>query len=83
MRRSSTAEELHIDWGRPAVELNGSRSLSGEHGRPFAGAGYGSCAPGRRDTLVPIEVQPEGQPAHELHGVAQRRPVQPGERLGS
>lgn len=77
------AEELHIDWGRPAVELERLVRVGGAW-TTFRGSRLRILRAGvEDDTLVPIEVQPEGKAAMSFTAWRNGARVQPGERLGS
>ena len=82
-RRRSTPDELHIDWGRPAVELERLVRVGGAW-TTFRGSRLRILRAGVEDgTLVPIEVQPEGKAAMSFTAWRNGARVQPGERLGS
>jgi methionyl-tRNA formyltransferase len=77
------AEELHIDWGRPAVELERLVRVGGAW-TTFRGSRLRVLrAEVSDETLVPIEVQPEGKAAMSFTAWRNGARVQPGERLGS
>ena len=77
------AEELHIDWGRSAVELERLVRVGGAW-TTFRGSRLRILRAGvEDDTLVPIEVQPEGKAAMSFTAWRNGARVQPGERLGS
>jgi methionyl-tRNA formyltransferase len=77
------AEELHIDWGRPAVELERLVRVGGAW-TTFRGSRLRILRAGvEDDTLAPIEVQPEGKAAMSFTAWRNGARVQPGERLGS
>jgi methionyl-tRNA formyltransferase len=77
------AEELHIDWGRAAVELERLVRVGGAW-TTFLGSRLRILRAGvEDDTLVPIEVQPEGKAAMSFTAWRNGARVQPGERLGS
>jgi methionyl-tRNA formyltransferase len=77
------AEELHIDWGRPAVELERLVRVGGAW-TTFRGSRLRILRAGiEHETLVPIEVQPEGKAAMSFTAWRNGARVQPGERLGS
>jgi methionyl-tRNA formyltransferase len=77
------AEELHIDWGRPAVELERLVRVGGAW-TTFRGSRLRIVRAGVEDgILVPIEVQPEGKAAMSFTAWRNGARVQPGERLGS
>jgi methionyl-tRNA formyltransferase len=77
------AEELHIDWGRSAVELARLVRVGGAW-TTFRGSRLRILrATVEDDTLVPSEVQPEGKAAMSFTAWRNGARVQPGERLGS
>jgi methionyl-tRNA formyltransferase len=77
------ASELQIDWGRPAVELERLVRVGGAW-TTFRGSRLRILRAGVEDeTLVPIEVQPEGKAAMSFTAWRNGARVQPGERLGS
>ncbi|MEP6661544.1 MAG: methionyl-tRNA formyltransferase [Acidimicrobiales bacterium] len=77
------AGELHIDWGRPAAELERLVRVGGAW-TTFRGGRLRILRAGvEDDTLVPIEVQPEGKAAMSFTAWRNGARVQPGERLGS
>ena len=77
------AAELQIDWGRPAVELERLVRVGGAW-TTFRGSRLRILRAGVEDeTLVPIEVQPEGKAAMSFTAWRNGARVQPGERLGS
>jgi methionyl-tRNA formyltransferase len=77
------AEELHIDWGRSAVELERLVRVGGAW-TTFRGSRLRILrAAVEDDTLVPNEVQPEGKAAMSFTAWRNGARVQPGERLGS
>ena len=76
-------DELHIDWGRPAVELERLVRVGGAW-TTFRGSRLRILRAGvEDDVLVPIEVQPEGKAAMSFTAWRNGARVQPGERLGS
>ena len=77
------ASELQIDWGRSAVELERLVRVGGAW-TTFRGSRLRVLRAGVEDeTLVPIEVQPEGKAAMSFTAWRNGARVQPGERLGS
>lgn len=77
------AGELHIDWGRSAVELERLVRVGGAW-TTFRGGRLRILRAGvEDDTLVPIEVQPEGKAAMSFTAWRNGARVQAGERLGS
>jgi methionyl-tRNA formyltransferase len=77
------AEELHIDWGRSAAELERLVRVGGAW-TTFRGSRLRILrASVEDDTLVPLEVQPEGKAAMSFTAWRNGARVQPGERLGS